>query len=832
MARNNARFHLNVMASPADAQAVPRGSFNRKILLGFAVFGAALVALAGLSCWAVSSLIAAQDRVEHTYDVITALESGLGLLADVETSQRGFLLTGDGRFAGESLAGQGKLAGWISSTRDLLHDNPRQQERLRELEPLIQQRVDLLNDGIRLRQEKGAQALTDPMAFREGKRLMERIWQKVLEMREDENRLLARRQSAAGTRARASLVAIVICSVVAGLTGLVAMIVIRNDLRRREKTEVELRAAKLNLEARVEERVADLHQANATLQRNERRFRALIEQGADSIALIDGQNRILYLSPAVKSVEGYAPEELVGHSGLENTHPDDLPAVEQAVGELLKFPGRPLPVLWRRRHKDGRWLWLEGVATNLLDDPAVQAIVTNYRDVTDRKVAEEALRVLNADLEQRVQARTLELKKANQELNRQRNRLQSLFESLPGLYLILTPGFEIVGASDAYLQATMTRREDIIGRNLFEVFPDNPEDPAASGVTNLRHSLNRVLRTGAADTMAIQKYDVRRPDGVFEERFWSPVNAPVLNEKRSVDYIVHRVEDVTEFVRRRDEGRTDAEDEGHIRHRLERMEADIFRSSQAVQSANLQLRAVNEELEAFSYSVSHDLRAPLRHINGYLELLVKQAGDGLDEKARRYLGIVVEAATQMGQLIDDLLAFSRMGRVEMLEADVNLNTLAQEVTNALRTETNGRKIEWTTAPLPVVRGDPSMLKQVFVNLLANAIKYSRNRNPARIEIGVENQTADEVVIAIRDNGAGFDMKYARKLFGVFQRMHRAEEFEGTGVGLANVRRIINRHGGRTWATAAPDAGATFYFSLTPARAHQGPEPRLTSSTEN
>jgi light-regulated signal transduction histidine kinase (bacteriophytochrome) len=247
------------------------------------------------------------------------------------------------------------------------------------------------------------------------------------------------------------------------------------------------------------------------------------------------------------------------------------------------------------------------------------------------------------------------------------------------------------------------------------------------------------------------------------------------------------------------------------------MEAEIFRSSQAVQTANQLLHAANKELEAFSYSVSHDLRAPLRHIDGYVEMLTKHAGDTLSDKSRRYLKIVSDAAGQMGQLIDDLLAFSRMGRVEMQRTHLNLEPMIQELIADLQSETTARNIVWKHGHLPIVEGDPSMLKQVFVNLLSNAVKYTRRKDPAEIEIGCKSETADEIVVFVRDNGAGFDMKYVDKLFGVFQRLHRAEEFEGTGVGLANVRRVITRHGGRIWAEGAVNNGATFYFSLTKPR---------------
>lgn len=232
-----------------------------------------------------------------------------------------------------------------------------------------------------------------------------------------------------------------------------------------------------------------------------------------------------------------------------------------------------------------------------------------------------------------------------------------------------------------------------------------------------------------------------------------------------------------------------------------------------VEERTAQLTEANNEMEAFSYSVSHDLRAPLRHIDGYVGRLVKTAGDKLDEKSRRYLKIISEAAQEMGQLIDDLLVFARMGRVEMQQGVVELKDLAEGVIATLRAEAQGRNIRWKSGEMPAIAGDPTMLRQVMINLLSNAVKYTRPRDPAEIEIGCLSQTNGEVVVFVRDNGVGFEMGYVDKLFGVFQRLHRVEEFEGTGIGLANVRRIIQRHGGRTWAEGEVDRGATFYFSL-------------------
>jgi light-regulated signal transduction histidine kinase (bacteriophytochrome) len=251
----------------------------------------------------------------------------------------------------------------------------------------------------------------------------------------------------------------------------------------------------------------------------------------------------------------------------------------------------------------------------------------------------------------------------------------------------------------------------------------------------------------------------------------------------------------------------------NIAERLEQMEAEIFRSSQQVKTANEQLRTANLELEAFSYSVSHDLRAPLRHIDGFVGLLRKQVADKLNDQERRWLNVIANSARQMGMLIDDLLVFSRMSRMDLRRASVASKSLLDEAISGAQNDINGRQINWKIAPLPEVEADAAMLRQVWVNLINNAVKYSRSRNPAEIEVGCDDRAESESIFFVRDNGVGFDMQYAHKLFGVFQRLHRADEFEGTGIGLANVRRIVSRHGGRTWAEGKPDAGATFYFSL-------------------
>jgi signal transduction histidine kinase len=268
-------------------------------------------------------------------------------------------------------------------------------------------------------------------------------------------------------------------------------------------------------------------------------------------------------------------------------------------------------------------------------------------------------------------------------------------------------------------------------------------------------------------------------------------------------------------VRRRiEEGLRHARDnlEVEVEQRKHR-EDDIRKLNQELARRAAELEATNKELESFAYSVSHDLRAPLRHMVGFSELLQKQASPLLDDKSHRYMRTILESAKRMGDLIDDLLAFSRIGRTETRKTVVDLQQLVSEAVAEIEPETRGREIAWKIGTLPACYGDRSLLKLVAVNLVSNAVKFTRMRRPAEIAIGCVDGNDSDVEVFVRDNGAGFDMQYVNKLFGVFQRLHLTEQFEGTGIGLATVERIIHRHGGKVRAEGSVDQGATFYFSL-------------------
>lgn len=673
--------------------------------------------------------------------------------------------------------------------------------------------------------------------------------------------------------------------------------------------------------------------------------------------------------------------------------------------------------------------------------------------------------------------------------HREETIFKTLFESAPGLYLVLLPDLTIYAVNDAYADATMTRRENIVGKYLFAVFPDNPDDSAADGVSNLRASLNLVLQNKIAHAMAVQKYDIRRPDGTFEERYWSPFNKPVLDSNNEVMFIIHRVEDVTNFVLLQKENSEKEKMTDDLRNRAFEMEVEIVKRSQEIQKLNEQLelkvaernteletvqkvildykfaldsscivavtdqkgiiqhvndnfckiskynrqelvgqdhriinsgfhdkefirklwvtiangkiwrgelrnkakdgsyywvdttivpflneqgrpyqyiairaditarkeaeeylertlkevsdykyaidessivaitdqkgaikhannnfckiskygreeligrdhRIINsgfhskefirklwltiakgkiwrgelknrakdgsyywvdttivpfldgrgkpyqyiairaditgrklvedenirlnhdlelrvkqrtEELEAFSYSISHDLRAPLRAVNGYARMLEEDYAHSFDAEGKRLLHVVQENANKMDTLINNMLAFSRIGKKDINRSIIDMKALAEDVWGELSKD-NHCKAKIQIGELESVLADRVLMNQVWVNLLSNAIKYSSNEKEPVVKVSSEKKK-DMIVYSVTDNGAGFDMQYAHKLFGVFQRLHSAEDFEGTGVGLAIVHRVITKHGGTVWAKGEIGKGAIFCFSL-------------------
>lgn len=517
--------------------------------------------------------------------------------------------------------------------------------------------------------------------------------------------------------------------------------------------------------------------AEAELTNERNLLRTLIDNLPACIYVKDLAGRFLVYNAASVRVAGVGSEADALGKTVHDFFPAEIAGLYEADDRRVLASGQPLFDREEPTHTaDGRACWFLTTKIPLRDARGLLGLLGISQDITARKQAEALLRETMArEQELRILAQASE------------DRFRTLVEqALVGIYVVqddrfayVNPGLvEILG----YPAAELTRRP-----LLDFVWPeDHPR---------VRECLRRNLDEGLSGAHYALRM-TRRDGGIaFVEVRGG------LSEFNGRPAVLGTLLDITE--------RKAAEE----KVRLLNLELE-----QRVIERTAQLEEANKELESFSYSVSHDLRAPLRHIQGYVELLKEDAGDRLSDEARRFLQTISTSSLRMGQLIDDLLAFSRMGRTELGDRTVQLDGLARDVIRDLELASQGRAIAWEIAALPPVAGDAAALKQVLANLIGNAVKYTRLVPAARIAIGCEGEADGLLVFFVRDNGAGFDMQYAHKLFGVFQRLHRAEEFEGTGIGLATVRRIVQRHGGRAWAQGQPGRGATFYFSLKPASA--------------
>lgn len=467
---------------------------------------------------------------------------------------------------------------------------------------------------------------------------------------------------------------------------------------------------------------------------------------------------LIDLNPAAERIFGYGKSELSGKNLYGLIVPEGVrPHLDGLLASLDS--DQTVQAINQNLTRDGRTITCEWFNTPLKDDRGeLMAVMAMVRDITDEQRTLAALRESEA-------------------------RYRSLFTGNHAVMLLIDPvDGSIVDANPAACAYYGIPVDRLTKMRVSQINVASPEE-ISSEMENAATSRRRRF---------IFKH--RLADGTIRDV--EVYSGPIVIDGRELLYSI--IFDITDKMAA----------EAEIRRLTAHLE-------DRVRERTAQLEAANKELEAFSYSVSHDLRAPLRHVAGFVELLLKRNSDGLDEKSRHYLDVIGDATRRMGSLIDDLLAFSRMGRVDMITAPLDLNRVVREVIASRETGNRQREIEWVVGTLPPTRGDETMIRLVFENLIDNAVKFSAFRERARIEIGGYLDSEGTPVAFVRDNGAGFDMRYADKLFGLFQRLHRQEEFEGTGVGLANVRRIVHRHGGRVWAEGALDKGAAFYLTLPP-----------------
>jgi PAS domain S-box-containing protein len=516
-----------------------------------------------------------------------------------------------------------------------------------------------------------------------------------------------------------------------------------------ERTK-ELNALNQQLQMEIESRKV----AEKEVAKREKRFRALIENITDGIVLNDENTTVLYQSPSVTRILGYTFEERQRKPVLNYVHPDDKTSFLQFYEELASQPGQPLPFQFRFKHKNGDYIWLEGVVTNLLHDRNVGGYVANYRDISSRKAAEESLR-------------------------HERYLLRTLIDNVPDYIYVKDTELRHIINNKANVELIGALSEaETIGKTVVDYF--------GSEVANVFMEEDRKVLASGQPILNVEEKIVGRNN---EVRWLLTSKIPLIEKEQAVGLIgISR--DITE------------------RKKAELLLHDLNASLSDQAS---RLAASNAELERFAYVASHDLQEPLRMVRSFLQLLKKKSESQLDADSHRYIDLAVEAAERMKHLISDLLEYSRIGVVQERLERVDMNVVVQRALEVLRESIISSGAHMDIQPLPTVNGIKIQLGQVIQNLVSNALKYSGTSAP---QIKIEgSEEATFWRFSVSDKGIGIDPRFHDKIFVIFQRLDNQSETKGSGIGLAICKRIVESHGGKIWVESSPEEGSTFHFTI-------------------
>jgi len=827
-------------------------SFDQSVIVAV-LMALLLMSLACLSLIGISDLVKTAHWVEHTQVVIDRLQILLTDIEEESIAKRSFILTGDAAYMQSFQKIRQDAPAQIQALKILTSDNPARQSELLNLEQLLDQDSTALDRfgqplGVRIQSPALAQQIV------ENNKIIDQIKAQITAMQADE-RVLLQQRTANTQRSSMKVKSIILLGSVFGiLVILVSTLYINHQTMARIRTQRELdrfftltndlyciagfdgyfrrinpawektfgytmeellakpfehflhpddlkktreqfgrqhhgheavsfenryrckdgsyRWLLWNAQPLVEEEVVfasardvtERKQIEENLRQTEERARLMVQSIKDyAIFMLDPEGRVMTWNSGAERLKGYREEEIIGRH-FSHFYPQEK-IREGFPEEELKIAtdkGRYEDEGWRVR-KDDSQFWADVVISAVRDAQGqLLGFVKIVRDLTERRQAEQAL------------------------LERQQ-MFEGLFENSPDAIILVDKTGCVVRMNAQIGTLFGYTRAQLEGQSVETLIPDRFRNNHGGHLAGY-FTAPRVRATSAGLELF-----AKRKDG-------SEFPADIMLSPLETAEGTHALAVIRDITLRKG-----------AEERIKKMNVELKERADMLEVAN-------KELEAFSYSVSHDLRAPLRHIHGFVELLQQSPVLQKEESSRRHMGVIAKAAKQMGLLIDDLLDFSRTGRAEMHPTLVNMREIIDPIIRDLEIDCGERKVTWEIKPLSEVTGDPDLLRLVWMNLLDNALKYTRPRDEAKIEVGqvagdAPGSRKGEVVFYVRDNGVGFDMQYSSKLFGVFQRLHRAEDFEGTGIGLANVQRIIHRHGGHVWAEGEIDSGATFYFSL-------------------